>query len=74
MTTPCFDATLTFDPLDIDGRACFDTVTLGGGTDNYNDLVNKPSIDGTVLVGDKSLPEIGVGTVSAQEIDQLIYG
>lgn len=31
----------------------------GGGTSNYNDLENKPSIGGTVLSGDVSLEDLG---------------
>lgn len=33
----------------------------GGGTDNYNELNNKPSINGEVLVGDKSAEDLGLG-------------
>ena len=32
----------------------------GRGVDNYNELTNKPSIDGHELVGDSSLEDIGV--------------
>ena len=32
----------------------------GTGTDNYNDLNNKPSINGTVLSGNKSLDNLGI--------------
>lgn len=46
----------------------------GGGTSDYRSLTNKPSIEGTVLIGDKTLPQIGVGTITEQDIDQLIYG
>ncbi len=31
-----------------------------GGTSDYNDLTNKPSIDGTSLIGSKSLADIGI--------------
>lgn len=45
-----------------------------GGTDDYNDLTNKPSIESAVLVGDRSLKDIGVGVVTEQMIDNLIFG
>lgn len=32
----------------------------GSGTDNYNDLVNKPSINGVTLAGNKSLSDLGI--------------
>ncbi len=32
----------------------------GGGTSNYNDLSNKPSINGTTLAGNKSLADLGI--------------
>ena len=41
---------------------------------NYNVLANKPSIDGTVLIGDKSLPQIGIGTITDQDIDNMLFG
>lgn len=31
-----------------------------GGTDDYNDLINKPSIEEVELMGDKSFPELGI--------------
>ena len=32
----------------------------GSGTNNYNDLVNKPSINGVTLAGNKSLTDLGI--------------
>lgn len=37
----------------------------GGGTDNYNELLNKPQINGTTLSGNKSSSDLGLAT-SAQ--------
>lgn len=34
--------------------------TGGGGTDNYNDLVNKPSINGVTLAGNKTFSDLGI--------------
>lgn len=41
----------------------------GQGTDNYNDLSNKPQINGVTLQGNKSLSDIG--TYSKAEIDGM---
>ena len=56
------------------GAVSVGNVVIRDGTNNYEELDNKPSIEGTVLTGDKSLPEIGVYLITPQEIDQLIYG
>lgn len=44
------------------------TVTLpaggGGGTDNYNDLSNKPSINSVTLSGDKSASDLSLASAS----------
>ena len=37
----------------------------GGGTDNYNELLNKPQINGTTLSGNKTSSDLGLAT-SAQ--------
>ena len=34
--------------------------TSGSGTNNYNDLVNKPSINGVTLSGNKTLTDLGI--------------
>lgn len=50
------------------------TVTIRDGTNDYERLVNLPSIDGTVLKCDRSLGDIGVGDITPQAIDTMIYG
>lgn len=39
-----------------------DAVAIGGegGTTDYNELSNKPSIEGNVLIGDKTLEQLGI--------------
>lgn len=44
-----------------------------GGTTNYNRLSNKPSIEGVTLQGDKTFPQLGLGTLSVQEIERILY-
>lgn len=34
--------------------------TGGGGTGDYNELTNKPSINGNVLIGDQTGEELGL--------------
>ena len=46
--------------------------TPGAGSNDYNDLINKPSIEGVELVGDKTLEELGVEALTPQEIDELL--
>lgn len=36
----------------------------GGGTTNYNELSNKPAIEGTQLVGNKTASDLGLATTS----------
>ena len=33
----------------------------GGGTNDYNDLINKPTINGTEIVGDMTSQDLGLG-------------
>ena len=51
-------------------------LSVGGAAPpaDYNSLFNKPSIEGHVLVGDSTIGEIGVGELTPQEIDRIIYG
>ena len=47
--------------------------TKGGGTSNYSSLYNKPSTEGHELVGDSTIQQIGVGTLSVTEIEKILY-
>ena len=42
-----------------------------GGTSNYNDLMNKPSINGVTLQGAKTLEDIGVGALAEEKVSDL---
>ena len=46
----------------------------GGGTTNYNSLTNLPKIEGHTLMGDKSFLELGLGDITQQDIDDIIFG
>lgn len=42
-------------------------------TGDYNNLSNKPSIEGNTLIGDKSFRQLGLDTLSVQEIEKILY-
>lgn len=44
------------------------------GIIDYEKAINKPSIEGHTLVGDSTLPQIGVRDVTPQQIDNIIFG
>lgn len=48
------------------------TEPSGGGTTNYNDLENKPQIEGVELIGDKTADELGLQLKIAEETDEGI--
>lgn len=61
--------------VNTDGIVC-GTVAIagGGGTSNYNDLINKPSINGVTLSGNKSLSDLGAASLAdvAQSVDAAL--
>ena len=48
------------------------------GTDNYIELINKPSINSVILVGNKEAEELDLQremtAMTFQEIDNIMYG
>ena len=42
-------------------------------TSNYEELFNKPSIEGRTLLGDQTMRQLGVDTLSVQEIEKILY-
>ena len=59
---------------DISASVAIGNVVIRDGTNDYNELVNHPSIEGHTLIGDSLLNEIGVWDITEQDIDQIIYG
>lgn len=41
---------------------------------DYDNLMNKPAIEGVQLQGDKSFSELGLAEITPQDIDNIIYG
>lgn len=66
------DSSIDTDIQTSDGEIDTDIEISTGGTNDYNDLINKPSIEGVELVGDKTLEELGVEALTPQEIDAII--
>ncbi len=51
-----------------------DTALRVLGTGNYEDLTNKPSIEGVTLLGDRSFRALGLDPITNSEIDEIIFG
>lgn len=45
----------------------------GGGTSNYNALINKPLVEGYVLEGDKTFKQLGLDTCTQAEVEAVLY-
>ena len=66
------DSSIDTDIQTSDGEIDTDIELSTNGTNDYNDLANKPSIEGVELIGDKTLQELGVEALTPQEIDAII--
>ena len=61
--------------LTVNSRDCvIATIERAAGTVYYPALIDKPSIEGHVLVDDSSLGEIGISDITEQDIDRIIVG
>lgn len=40
---------------------------------DYNNLANKPSIEGNILQGDKSFKQLGLDVLAVWEIEKILY-
>jgi len=47
-------------------------VINNGSTKNYNDLNNKPMIEGVELVGNKTYEELNLSSLTNTEIEELL--
>ena len=55
-----------------DGEIDTDIELSTSGTNDYNDLVNKPRINGVELVGDKTTEELDILPLTNAEIDEFM--
>lgn len=46
-------------------------VAVGGGSNNYEELRNRPSINGVELLGNKTNEELLIDAIPNEEIEQL---
>ena len=50
----------------------------GSGTNNYNALSNKPSLNGVLLIGNQTSKDVKVqdemDEITIQDIDEIMYG
>lgn len=40
---------------------------------DYNELINKPQIESVELIGNKTMKQLGVDTLSVQEVEKILY-
>ena len=40
---------------------------------DYNKLINKPQIESVELIGNKTMKQLGVDTLSVQEVEKILY-
>lgn len=56
----------------IDANALYLTPNSGGsGVSSYNDLTDKPSIEGVTLSGNKTFPQLNLDVLSNTEIEDI---
>lgn len=46
----------------------------GTGGSNYNNLANKPVVNGVTLAGTLTLEQLGISEISNTEIEQILSG
>lgn len=44
---------------------------LAGGTNDYNELINKPMINAVTLSGDKDFEDLGIEYMTNEQIDEI---
>lgn len=45
---------------------------IGSGTDDYNDLINRPSINGIELVGNKTNEELLIDSITNEDLEKIL--
>lgn len=62
-----FGSSMTEYPVGFDSA-----ITVVGSSSDYEILLNKPQIEGIELIGNRLLPEIGIGTLTNAEIEEML--
>ena len=60
------------DKIDLEWGTDIRPVINVGGSSDYNEISNKPSINGIELVGNKTNEELLIDKISNEEIEQLL--
>jgi hypothetical protein len=50
------------------------SLSIPATIDDYNELKNKPSIESVLLIGNKTLKQLGIDKISNEEIENIIGG
>lgn len=58
------------DTSHISGSVTANNITI---ETDYNEIKNKPQIEGNELVGNKTFKQLGISTLTEQEIEKLLY-
>ena len=58
---------------DIAASMSVGTVVIRDGTNDYNELENKPSIEDRTLEGNKTFEELGMRPMTVQEVERILY-
>lgn len=64
--------TLVLDFIDDEFELDMESTVDTGGTKNYNQLINKPKLDGVELIGDVKKPEYTAEEVGAVDINDVL--
>ena len=56
----------------LDGEGSWAYIAGGGGTNDYNNLYNKPKIEGVTLVGDKTYEELNLQRLTNSELEEIL--
>ena len=66
------DSSIDTDIQTSDGEIDTDIEISTGGTNDYNELINKPQINGVELVGNKTPEDLDILPLTNAEIDELL--
>jgi hypothetical protein len=50
------------------------TVEIDGKIISYNEMINKPKINGVLLVGDKTSEDLGIEAITIEELEEMLHG
>ncbi len=53
-------------------RAASEGSPESGGTNDYNELINKPQIEGVTLIGDKTYEELNLQRITNSELEDIL--